>query len=137
MAPVGSFGHPVVLAAIRFKAVALMLLIHCLWVLAMFIGFCVVLCFALQYLMSILVLRSSWSGRESYCSPGIFWLLVFYGGSSLQCHGLVCAVCVWYFPVICFCFVFVALRPMSTDMVIAGRSVHLTTLFPGQAWASG
>ena len=26
-----------------------------------------------------------------------------------------------------------ALRPMSTAMVIAGRSVHLTTLFPGQA----
>ena len=37
-----------------------------------------------------------------------------------------------------FClFVFVALHPMSTAMVIAGRSVHLTTLFPGQAWASG
>ena len=32
-----------------------------------------------------------------------------------------------------FTFVFVALRPMSTAMVIAGRSVHLTTLFPGQA----
>ena len=32
-----------------------------------------------------------------------------------------------------FCFFFVALRPMSTAMVIAGRSVHLTTLFPGQA----
>ena len=30
-------------------------------------------------------------------------------------------------------FVFVALRPMSTAMVFAGRSVHLTTLFPGQA----
>ena len=30
-------------------------------------------------------------------------------------------------------FVFVALRPMSTAMVIAGRSVHLTTRFPGQA----
>ena len=30
-------------------------------------------------------------------------------------------------------FVFVALRPMSTAMVIAGRSAHLTTLFPGQA----
>ena len=28
------------------------------------------------------------------------------------------------------CF-FVALRPMSTAMVIAGRSIHLTTLFPG------
>ena len=32
------------------------------------------------------------------------------------------------------CFVcFVALRPKSTAMVMAGRSVHLTTLFPGQA----
>ena len=30
-------------------------------------------------------------------------------------------------------FVFVALRPKSTAMVIAGRSVHLTTLFPEQA----
>ena len=28
---------------------------------------------------------------------------------------------------------FVALRPKSTAMVIAGRSVHLTTLFPRQA----
>ena len=28
---------------------------------------------------------------------------------------------------------FVCLRPKSTAMVIAGRSVHLTTLFPGQA----
>ena len=28
---------------------------------------------------------------------------------------------------------FVALRPKSTDMVMAGRSVHLTKLFPGQA----
>ena len=27
---------------------------------------------------------------------------------------------------------FVALHPKSTSMVIAGRSVHLTTLFPGQ-----
>ena len=28
---------------------------------------------------------------------------------------------------------FVALRPKSTAMVMAGRSSHLTTLFPGQA----
>ena len=35
---------------------------------------------------------------------------------------------------ICESFVFfVALRPKSTAMVIAERSVHLTTLFPGQA----
>ena len=39
-------------------------------------------------------------------------------------------IMLWLF--VCFCF-FVALRPMSTAMVIAGRSVHLTTLFPGQA----
>ena len=58
--------------------------------------------------MSILVLQSSSWGRES-------WLL--------------CLVCL---PGVCL-FVFVALRPMSTAMVIAGRSVHLTTLFPGQA----
>ena len=33
-----------------------------------------------------------------------------------------------------FLFVcFVALRPKSTAMVIAGRSVHLNILFPGQA----
>ena len=32
-----------------------------------------------------------------------------------------------------FVCLFVALRPESTAMVIAGRSVHLTTLFPGQA----
>ena len=30
-------------------------------------------------------------------------------------------------------FCFVALRPKSTAKVMAGQSVHLTTLFPGQA----
>ena len=35
-----------------------------------------------------------------------------------------------------FICLFVALRPKSTAMVIAGRSVHLTTLFPRQAWTS-
>ena len=34
---------------------------------------------------------------------------------------------------VCLFVCFVALRPKSTAMVIAGRSVHLTTLFPGQA----
>ena len=32
-----------------------------------------------------------------------------------------------------FCFFLFALRPKSTAMVMAGRSVHITTLFPGQA----
>ena len=35
------------------------------------------------------------------------------------------------YSMILFCLV--ALRPKSTAKVIAGRSVHLTTLFPGQA----
>ena len=34
---------------------------------------------------------------------------------------------------ICLFVCLVALRPKSTAMVIAGGSVHLTTLFPGQA----
>ena len=36
--------------------------------------------------------------------------------------------------IVLFVFVcFVALCPKSTAMVMVGRSVHLTTLFPGQA----
>ena len=34
---------------------------------------------------------------------------------------------------VCLFVCFVALRPKSTAMVNAGRLVHLTTLFPGQA----
>ena len=34
---------------------------------------------------------------------------------------------------VCLFVCFVALRPKSTAMVMAGRSVHLTTFFPGQA----
>ena len=33
----------------------------------------------------------------------------------------------------CLFVCFVALRPKSIALVSAGRSVHLTTLFPGQA----
>ena len=40
--------------------------------------------------------------------------------ATLQCF-ILCFVCC------------VALHPKSTAMVMAGRSVHLTTLFPGQA----
>ena len=54
----------------------------------------------------------------------------------LHCSwGVLCLVLVFYVSVTDFhdLFVcFVALRPKSTAMVIAGRSVHLTTLFPGQ-----
>ena len=65
----------------------------------------------------------------------------------LLCLFIVCCCfyCLWVFVLgHCFCnekscalsclFVcFVALRPESISMVMAGRSVHLTALFPGQA----
>ena len=35
--------------------------------------------------------------------------------------------------IVCLFVCFVVLHPKSTAMVIAGRPVHLTTLFPGQA----
>ena len=54
------------------------------------------------------------------------WESPFYIGYTLEFLS---------FNINCVCWLvgFVALRPKSTAMVIAGRSVHLTTLFPGQA----
>ena len=48
------------------------------------------------------------------------------------CHAFVC-VCLYVGWLVGWLVGFVASRPKSTAMVIAGRSVHLTTLFPGQA----
>ena len=39
----------------------------------------------------------------------------------------------WIATNACLIVCFVPLRPKSTAMVMAGLSVHLTTLFPGQA----
>ena len=52
--------------------------------------------------MSILVLQSSWLGRESWmlcfiCLPGVSWWL---SGSSSRCHGVVCGLWLWYFLII-------------------------------------
>ena len=52
----------------------------------------------------------------------------FNSGDVMQPF-LYCTVKPRYFLFVCL----VALRPKSTAMVIAGRSVHLITLFPGQA----
>ena len=40
---------------------------------------------------------------------------------------------IWFNALNAFFVCFVALSPKSTAMVMAGRSVHLTTLFPGKA----
>ena len=59
----------------------------------------IVLCFVVRYFMFILVLQSSWWGRESWllcliCLPGVSWWL---SGFSLRCHGVVCSLWLWYF----------------------------------------
>ena len=55
----------------------------------------------------------------------LLWIFYVFSVFRLLC------LCARLF--MCALFVFVALHPKSTAMVIAGRSVHLTTLFPGQA----
>ena len=68
-----------------------------------------VLCFVVRYFLSILVLQSSWWGRESWLlclifPPGVLWWL---SGSSSRCHGVVCGWWLWYSLIIFtyyFCF---------------------------------
>ena len=55
------------------------------------------------------------------------WLLYFYWLYWLAAVLRLLVLCVSS-----LFFVFVALHPKSTAMVMAGRSVHLTTHFPGQ-----
>ena len=62
----------------------------------------IVLCFVVRYFMSLLVLQSSWWGRESWllcivCLPGVSWLVC---GLSSRCHGFVCSLWLWYFLII-------------------------------------
>ena len=49
----------------------------------------------------------------------------------LSCRDKIEKIEIFLLLVVFVCFV--ALRPKSTAKVMAGRSVHLTTLFPGQA----
>ena len=55
---------PVAWAAVRSKEVVLLLLTFCLLLLPLWESV-IVLCFVVRYFMSILVLQSSWWGRES------------------------------------------------------------------------
>ena len=63
------------------------------------LGILIVVCFVVHYFISILVLQSSWWGRESWLLclvflPGVSWLLC---GSSSRCHEFVCSLWLWYF----------------------------------------
>ena len=79
----------------------LLLLTFCLLLLPLWESV-IVLCFVVRYFMSILVLQSSWWGRESWllcliCLPGVSWWL---SSSSSRCHGVVCSLWLWYFLII-------------------------------------
>ena len=83
------------------RLVVLLLLTFCLLLLPLWESV-IVLCFVVRYFMSILVLQSSWWGRESrllclICLPGVCWWL---SGSSSRCHGVVCGLWLWYFLII-------------------------------------
>ena len=90
-------------AAVRSKAVVLLLLTFCFCLLLLPLWESViVLCFVVRYFMSILVLQSSWWGRESwllclFCLHGVSWWL---SGFSSRCHGIVCSLWSWYFLII-------------------------------------
>ena len=87
----------VAVADVRSKAVVLLLLIR-FWLLPPLWDSVIVLCFVVRYFVSILVLQSSWWGKESWllcfvCLPCVWWLLC---GSSSRCHAFVCSLWLWY-----------------------------------------
>ena len=86
----------IITSVIAAKQTAFCLLLLPLW------ESVIVLCFVVRFSMSILVLQSSWWGRESWllcliCLPGVSWWL---SGSSSRCHGVVCSLWLWYFLII-------------------------------------
>ena len=92
---------PVALAAVCSETVVMLLLIRC-WLLLPLWNSVIALCFVVRNFMSILVLQSSWWGRESWllyfvCFPGVSWLLC---GSSSRWHGFVCSLWLWHFLII-------------------------------------
>ena len=84
----------------------LLLLTFCLLLLPLWESV-IVLCFVVRCFVSVLVLHSSWWGRESWllcliCLPGVSrWL----SGSSSRCHRVFCGLWLGYFLIILTIFV--------------------------------
>ena len=87
-------------------------------------------------------MKVSWEGRFALSSNGLtFKPDTIIINHQLEFHGTRVKYLdhekraykheIWSYRISLF-VCFVALRPKSTAMVIAGQSVHLTTLFPGQ-----
>ena len=87
--------------------------------------------------IEISCLKNKLPSMTSKCSHHLIKLLKLIGASIRQRHSLqryhrlTMLLILWLISG--WLVGFAALRPKSTAMVIAGRSVHLTTLFPGQA----
>ena len=116
-------------AAVRSKAVVMLLLLtFCLLLLPLWESV-IVLCFVVRYFMSILVLQSSWWGRESWlfclvCLPGVLWLLC---GSSSRCHGFVFSLWLWYILIILTYFFFISISAFCPqDSLWDYDTYHLT-----------
>ena len=95
----------------------LLLLTFCLLLLPLWESV-IVLCFVVRYFISILVLQSSWWGRESWllcliCLPGVSWWL---SGSSSRCQWVVCSLWLWYFLII-LTYYFLFKRLLSVTLV--------------------
>ena len=79
---------PVAWAAVLSKAVALLLLTFCLLLLPLW-EYVIVLCFVIRYVMSILVLQSSWLvallNLSSLCLVMVEWLFLAVPWGCLQC----------------------------------------------------
>ena len=74
--------------------------------------------------MSILVLQSSWWGRESWlvcliCLPGVSWWL---SGSSSRCYGVVCDLWLWYFLIIFTYYYSLINKPHHNPLKLQGHS---------------
>ena len=106
----------------------------CCWWLFVFVycnsivGAVFVLCFVVRNFISILVLQSSWWGRESrllclICLLGVSWWL---SGSSSRCHGVVCSLRLWYFLIILTYFFFLWLFLTASWVVLQ----YVIAVFP-------
>ena len=124
---VGFCNCSMVWTVVRSKAVVLLLLTFCLLLLPLWES-AIVLCFVVRYFMSILVLQSSWWGRESWllcliCLPGVSWWL---SSSSSQCHGVVCGLWLWYFLIILtynFCYALLYVNSKFAIILIGKREL--------------
>ena len=86
---------------IKISQMVLLLLTFCLLLLPLWESV-IVLCFVVRYFLSILVLQSSWCGRESWslCLICLLGVSLWLSGSSSWCDGVVCSLWLWYFLII-------------------------------------